>query len=218
MKFLPCSCQVCTGTTVRGLLELDHAERTRLLAIHNLSVLREEVEACKEAIAEGRLWDLVEERSMAHPRLRDAFHELARNSAVLRDGTPAIKERGLFLRSVEDLSRPELGIARARAKRAVRTGSRQAVLVPKERRTPRSVRGNPDVYRFHPALGSFPAELDSAYPFGQVTMATELQGEASVEDSIKELRNAGYSRISFSKGRSSTRSKRSRQGASPSPP
>ena len=92
MKYLPCSCPACARTTVKELLEMQHAERTKALSTHNLHLLKEEIDGCKEAVVEGRLWDLVEERSMAHPRLRVAFVELVRHSRELELGTPAMKE------------------------------------------------------------------------------------------------------------------------------
>lgn len=219
MKYLPCSCQVCASSTVRGLLELPESERVRLLAVHNLIVLREEVEACKEAIAEGRLWDLVEERSMLHPRLREAFFELTRHAGLLSDGTPAIKDRGLFVRSDEDYGRPEITSARRRAAQAIQRNSGSAVVVFAEARALRSGKGsNPDVYRVHPVLGLFPAELDSVYPFGQVVGPEGKRTPGAERTAFRELRRAGYSRVLTGHRGRRPRSKRSRRGASPSPP
>jgi len=221
MKYLPCSCPICTGKTPDELLKMDHGERTKLLSLHNLYVLREEVEACKEAIAEGRLWDLVEERSMAHPKLKEAFAELVRNSDFLATSTPAIKDRGLFVRSAEDLSRPEVKTARLRAARAARRRTPSALLVPKETRVPRSRggAGRRDVFRYNPVFGAYPAELDSVYPFGQVTQAEGLPDGSTPKESAASLRKTGYRRVTLiAGGRKPARSRRSRWGASPSPP
>ncbi len=154
MKYLPCSCPVCSRTSVRELLELEHPERTRALSLHNLYVLREELEGCKEAIAEGRLWDLVEERAMAHPRLKDGFVRMTKYAKDLEAGTPAMKDRGLFVRSDLDLLRPELAIARARL--------RGVMGPPKRSRTAAG-----DAYGLHPVLGPYPLELEFEYPFSQ---------------------------------------------------
>ena len=221
MKYLPCSCPICAGTTPEELLEMDHGERTRLLSLHNLYVLRGEVEACKEAIAEGRLWDLVEDKSMAHPRLREAFAELVRNSDTLASSTPAIKDRGLFVRSAEDLSRPEVETARLRAGWAARRSAPDALLVPRETRVPRfrGGAGKRDVFRYHPVFGTYPTELDFVYPFGQVTLTEVLPQKSTAKEGAAQLRKKGYRRVtSIVGGRKPTRSRRSRRGASPSPP
>jgi len=222
MKYLPCSCPVCTKTTVRGLLELDHPERTRLLATHNLYVLREELEACKEAISEGRLWDLVEERSMAHPRLREAFAELSKYSPDLVAGTPAIKERGLFVRSTLDLRRPELLSAASRLSGATARSTSRALLVSGDSggsgREPER-RSKHDAYSVHPVLGPYPVELQFLFPFSQ-TEVSLLGPPPGTEESKKKLKALGYRAVEVaetSRARRPVRNRRSRWAASPSP-
>jgi 7-cyano-7-deazaguanine tRNA-ribosyltransferase len=219
MKHLPCSCKVCSKTSVKELQELEHAERTKLLSIHNLFILKEEVEACKEAISEGRLWDLVEEKSMAHPRLREAFIEMTKHGRLLSEGTPALKERGLFIRSAGDLTRPEIIIAERRLANVMHKRSGTALLDASDDRCPR--RGGEagrdlDVYRTHPILGPFPAELEFQYPFSQTEVAAMVPA-VTPEGSRRRLLRLGYNRIRSSQ-RVKVRSRRNRRGASPSPP
>ncbi len=221
MKYLPCSCPVCVRSSVRGLLELEHAERTRLLAVHNLHVLKEELEGCKEAICEGRLWDLVEERSMAHPRLREAFLELSRFSRDLAPGTPLMKDRGLFVRSLADLARPELLGANRRLRDAVRRSSPIARLETSEDHLRYGGRhGGEDTYIEHPILGPYPAELQFEYPLSQTEVGTTVPF-VTPEESKKRLRAMGYEKVKLGRrldeGRR-VRSRRNRRGASPSPP
>ena len=224
MKYLPCSCPVCARTSVDGLLELDHQERTRQLSVHNLWVLREELEACKEAISEGRLWDLVEERSMAHPRLREAFIELTKYSEDFVPGTPALKERGLFVRSAGDLRRPELLAAERRLSRAYRRDSKVAVVASEidgkaEAANKKGERR--DAYLNHPILGPFPEELEYHYPFSQTEIGTMVP-LLTPSESVRRLHKLGYRTVRSAKGKGSSekevRSRRSRRGASPSPP
>jgi len=233
MKYLPCSCPVCAKTSVRDLQEVDTRERAKLVATHNLYMLREEVEACKEAIAEGRLWDLVEEKSMAHPRLRDAFVELSKHRELLVGGTALLKDRGLMLRSEEDLKRPELvsagkrleGVLKGTSKKAVLLASWDAVpLGKKKRHGGAGPPGRSDTYRIHPALGVYPAELDFVYPFTQFITAAGLGGRMNVKEATARLRKLGYRSVKISKvraggGNPSRRvtSRRTRRGASPSP-
>ena len=221
MKYLPCSCPVCSRTTAKELLELDHVERTRRLSIHNLHVLREELEGCKEAISEGRLWDLVEERSMAHPSLRRAFAELAKHSESLAFGTPALKDRGLFVRSPLDLRRPELLIAKSRLGQAASRSSKDATLDPgraRGRRGRKKAKGTDDVYLVHPILGPYPVELEFQYPFSQ-TEASGPEADADLRLAKLTLKKSGYRRVSVpgKRNQKGPRSRRSRRASSPSP-
>ena len=213
MKYLPCSCPACAATSVKELLELSHPERTKALSLHNLFVLREEIEACKEAVAEGRLWDLVEERSMAHPRLRDAFVRMVKYSKDLEVGTPAIKDRGLFVRSTLDYARPEVAIARSKLAGAVSRSSGSARLVPSPKGDPAP--GKEDAYAVHPVFGPYPVELSFQYPLGQ----TETAGaQALPAEPKKALRAMGYARVTGQRReKKPARSRRNRRGASPSP-
>jgi len=219
MKYLPCSCPVCSKESVKSLLDREHAEMTRLLATHNLWVLREELEACKEAVSEGRLWDLVEERSMAHPRLREAFLELSRQSDILGAGTPQIKDRGLFVRSSVDLLRPEVLSAQRRLARASKTSSKIAYLDVPGGNGPRSPpKATEDVYIQHPVLGPVPIELQFLYPFSQTEVGAFVP-TISVKESKRRLTKAGYRTVrdKTEEEKVRVRSKRSRRGASPSP-
>ncbi len=211
MKYLPCSCPVCAKTSVQELLGLDHPSRTRALSTHNLYVLREELEACKEAVAEGRLWDMVEEKSMAHPKLRDAFARLAKYSGDLEQGTPALKDRGLFVRSALDLQRPELAMAARRLAGASRRSSKKAVIL-EGRGAPRK---DGDAYVLHPVLGPVPEELGFQYPFSQ-TETDLARGPKDVSGARRRLKELGYASVSGGRA-PRVRSRRSRRGASPSP-
>jgi 7-cyano-7-deazaguanine tRNA-ribosyltransferase len=229
MKYLPCSCPVCVKTSLKDLREADSRERTKLIATHNLYMLKEEIEACKEAIAEGRLWDLVEEKSTAHPRLHDAFVELSRHSGILVEGTPLLKDKGLMLRSVQDLERPELASAKRRLGSMMSRSSSGAILdslwdsVPtgKGRRLVGS-RSSFDTYRIHPVLGPYPAELDFIYPFTQVVAADDIEGRMSAKDAALRLMKLGYKSVkilpegAMENTSNKVRSKRTRRGASPS--
>jgi 7-cyano-7-deazaguanine tRNA-ribosyltransferase len=223
MKYLPCSCPVCSKTSAKELLELDHQERTRRLSVHNLFVLREELEACKEAITEGRLWDLVEERSMAHPRLREAFLEFAGLSSELSTGTPAFKDRGLFIRSASDLNRPEVLSAQKRLAGALVKGSGTALVWTSEEKIGRRPKGSKgaDLYKVHPIFGAYPVELEFSYPLGQ-TEAGAMMPKYTLDSGRKRLRALGYGKIktedvNAGARRKKLRSRRSRRGASPSP-
>ena len=214
MTYLPCSCPVCNAATLSALRESPRQERVHKVALHNLHVLRAEVLRCREAIYEGRLWDLAEERAMAHPRSALAFRALASGlSGWLAKPTPLLKARGLAVRSEEDRNRPELILARGHLEGAMRRrkkGSKTAVLVMSDAAPPltktsgnlRSTRGakGADLFRVNPVLGPFPAELEFVYPFSQ-TVADGESEEATVKACVKRLKGMGYSRVIVAKAR-----------------
>jgi 7-cyano-7-deazaguanine tRNA-ribosyltransferase len=75
---LPCECPVCARASVEELREMPVQERVYKLALHNLHVLRGELRRIKNAIREGRLWELVEQRARSHPALFQALKEFRR--------------------------------------------------------------------------------------------------------------------------------------------
>src|SRR5712691_2641400 len=131
MQYRPCSCPVCSTTTVGDLTSMERGERVKRLALHNLFLLRKELMTCREAVTEGRLWDLVEERAAAHPRVSEAFREMAAQTGLMKTGTSLFRERGLFLRSETDEQRPELRLASERLGSVKRRGNNsRALLLP----------------------------------------------------------------------------------------
>jgi 7-cyano-7-deazaguanine tRNA-ribosyltransferase len=182
----------------------------RKVALHNLHVLRADVLRCKEAICEGRLWDLVEERAMAHPSSAAAFRALGRDhSDWLAKPTRLLKLRGLMVRSDEDTRRPELALARSHlgrfmAKRTRAKASKTAVLVPSSAAPPltrasgklRHIKGleKADLYRINPQLGCYPAELEFVFPFAQ-TISDREAPEAAVKACVRKLKSMGYSKV-----------------------
>lgn len=75
---LPCECPVCARASIEELREMPVQERVYKLALHNLHVLRGELRRIKNAIREGRLWELVEQRARSHPALFQALKEFRR--------------------------------------------------------------------------------------------------------------------------------------------
>ena len=53
--------------------KMDENERNNLLARYNLEVTLAELSRCKQAVHEGTIWQLAEQRSHQHPALREAF-------------------------------------------------------------------------------------------------------------------------------------------------
>ena len=105
---MPCSCEVCTSYTPDQLRQMKKEERRELLAIHNLRVSFAEMRMIRQAIVEGSLWELVEQRCRAHPFLLEALRSLKNYSEDLEKYDPPYKNSAFFYTGPESLNRPEV--------------------------------------------------------------------------------------------------------------
>ncbi|HMK54095.1 MAG TPA: tRNA guanosine(15) transglycosylase TgtA [Methanobacteriaceae archaeon] len=105
---MPCSCEVCTTYTPDELRKMDKEERTLLLAEHNLNISFAEIRQIRQAIFEGSLWELVENRCRAHPNLLDALRKLGTYHELLEKYDPPYKKSAFFYSGPESLNRPEV--------------------------------------------------------------------------------------------------------------
>lgn len=105
---MPCSCEVCSKYTPDDLRAMDKEERTQLIAQHNLHVSFGELRLIRQAIAEGSLMELVEERCRAHPMLLDALRQLSNYTEDLELYEPRSKRSAFFYTGTESLGRPEV--------------------------------------------------------------------------------------------------------------
>jgi len=115
MKYLPCSCPVCSEYTIEELRSSE--EKTKLLAMHNLYVSYEEIKKIKEAVHENSLWNFVESRIRNHPRLYYAYKKIKEYSDFIRKLDPFIKNTPLFYTGEETELRPIVKEAKERLKR-----------------------------------------------------------------------------------------------------
>ncbi len=155
---LPCACAVCRAHTAG---ELKNAEdRERLLALHNLHVSLAEIARVRQAIQEGTLWDLVDERCRNHPRLLDGYRELLGYANILEQNDRVSKRR-FFYRGAESCRRTEVLRYQMSLPR-LHLGER--VLI--------SIDGRQDgeydtVLFFKPPFGPYPPGLAETFPIGQ---------------------------------------------------
>ncbi|NJF25993.1 tRNA guanosine(15) transglycosylase TgtA [Thermococcus sp. Bubb.Bath] len=146
LDYFPCSCPVCSRYTPQELREMPKEERTRLLALHNLWVIREELNRVKQSIKEGTLWELVDERARSHPKLYAAYKRLLEYREYLEKNEPVTKGSAFFKVSREALKWPTAVRAKERAER----------VKPKFLETVN-----------HPIFGEIPKYLSLSYPFAQ---------------------------------------------------
>ncbi|MFZ2411459.1 MAG: tRNA guanosine(15) transglycosylase TgtA [Candidatus Methanoperedens sp.] len=161
LQYLPCSCPVCTSHNAD---ELIHSEnREELLARHNLYVTFEEIREVKQAIREGSLWELVEQRCRVHPQLLNGLKRALHYSDWIEQLQP-VSGSTFFYSGPESALRPEVLRYRKRLKN-LKIGGK--VLI----RTHRL--GNENefdwVLDFKPPFGPYPLELKENCPFNAET-------------------------------------------------
>ena len=146
LEYFPCSCPVCSRYTPQELREMPKEERVKMLALHNLWVIREELNRVKQAIKEGELWRLVDERSRSHPKLFSAYKRLLEYRDYLEENEPITKSSAFFKVSEEIMGTPIVWRAKQRAERV-------------KQKFPETIN--------HPIFGEIPKYLSLSYPFAQ---------------------------------------------------
>ncbi len=182
MQYFSCTCEICRKYTPKELSETPKEQRTQEIALHNLYSIKAEVDRTKEAIHEGRLWEYVTKKMMAHPKLYETIEVFTENSKFLAKTTPKFKERALFLFGPNDQFRPEISSYHAVA-RNFKSDKKELVLVSDSQDKPfylsKSYRQLQKKYdsskvqfcQFNPILGIIPLEISDLYPAAHYVMA-----------------------------------------------
>jgi 7-cyano-7-deazaguanine tRNA-ribosyltransferase len=168
LKHIGCECPICTTYPREELTE----ER---IALHNLYVSYGEMARIKQAIHEGSLWDLVEQRARHHPFLLSALRRLGKYREYLERFEPLSRSGAMFYTGSETLLRP--AVFRYHERLLSRYQKHARVLVElKELRKPFS-RYAHDIHELlkefdctlvvNSSLGPVPIELDEVYPIAQ---------------------------------------------------
>lgn len=174
LVYLPCQCSVCASYTAAELRALEKDRRMIEVARHNLHVLKAEVDATKQAIMDGRLWEYVMQKAHAHPKLLEAVQLFSGDEfSYLADGTPVFKEKAIFFFNAIDQHRPEARRYRRLASE-FKSQKKSLVLFPEGEVHPfYSTRGFRELARkfpqaqlatYNPYLGVIPAEISDVFP------------------------------------------------------
>jgi 7-cyano-7-deazaguanine tRNA-ribosyltransferase len=194
LEYFPCQCPRCAKTTPKSVLELPAGERAGFLAEHNLYVCAAELRRVKQAVRDGRLWELLEVRARGHPSLLQALKRLGRYCEFVERHSPSVKGSGLFFFDGGGLARPE--VVRYRRLLAERyfppEKAEVLVLVPQPESKPfhrsreyKKIRkmlrkeeaGRVHVCFYSAPFGVVPVELDEVYPLSQHETALPLDKE-----------------------------------------
>ena len=76
---MPC----ISSLTPEAVRNLDKQARIEILSKYNLEITLAELSRCRQAVRDGNIWRLVEQRSHQHPALRDAYLWLTTNPAAV---------------------------------------------------------------------------------------------------------------------------------------
>ncbi len=159
LQYLPCSCPVCTSYTVDELKDEFAGGNYIPLAKHNLYATYAEIRLIKQCIVEGNLWELVERRCRAHPRLLDGLKHAVSHADWIETLDPVQKSTFFYCGS-ESSYRAEVLRERERLDRFDLYGT---VLV-RTRKTSGEDRFD-HVLNLKPPFGAYPVELSETYPF-----------------------------------------------------
>jgi 7-cyano-7-deazaguanine tRNA-ribosyltransferase len=185
----PCACPVCSRRPPDELRAMDVPERTVELAKHNLWVLAAEVRRVRQAIGEGSLFELVEERAHTNPRMLEAVRRLSLHGDLLEECEPPSRARAVRYFDALSAVRPLVERTRQRVldRLAVPAGPAAVLLTargtPYTRRLPsrlaKARRGARIPLLFETVWGPVPEELDETYPFAQAIVPATLDAESA---------------------------------------
>ena len=102
----PCHCPICSEYTPNEIKKFDENLRIELIAKHNLYLSFSELKTIRQAIREGNLWELVEQRIRNHPSLVDAAKLIRNNNDFIEVYEKRYKKHGRIFASSESLNRP----------------------------------------------------------------------------------------------------------------
>ena len=106
----------------------------------------------KQAIVDGNLMELVEQRCRAHPYLLDALRNLKNYTSELERYDPSSKKSAFFYSGPESLARPEIKRHLDKVERLPK--KRNLVLIPRSRKPySKNIREFGEFYMGQPILG-----------------------------------------------------------------
>ncbi|MFQ6053539.1 MAG: tRNA guanosine(15) transglycosylase TgtA [Candidatus Bathyarchaeia archaeon] len=223
LTYLPCSCPVCRRHDANDLREMLRGERVRALAEHNLYVSMAEMDAVKQAISEGGLWELLEARSRAHPALASALRRISVYRDALERRSLHGKGRGLFIFDAAGLARPEVTrhIRRMEANYSPPGGADRLLLAaapktkpflraPQYRRLRREMEkamgcasSGVHICFYTAPFGVVPVELSETHPLSQFEMVENPDGEMTefVSEQVERyVESGGYPSVILHRG------------------
>ncbi|WP_296875653.1 tRNA guanosine(15) transglycosylase TgtA [uncultured Methanobrevibacter sp.] len=205
LQEMPCSCEVCTKYTPDELRAMPKEKRRDLIAQHNLHVSFAELRLIRQAIYDGNLMELVEERCRAHPALLEAVRHLGEYCDDLEKYDPRSKRSAFFYTGPESLKRSE--VMRHMEKLRQMPKKRDLIILPPSRKPySKFISGklgefyvygdekeidleNSDFMVLDIPFGLIPLEIDEVYPLSQndAPKTRDVDSIEFIEDFINEF-------------------------------
>lgn len=203
LKEMPCSCEICSNYTPDELRSMSKQERVKLIAKHNLYVSFAELRLIRQAIYDGNLMELVEQRCRAHPQLLNAYRQLTKYYDDLEKYDPRSKKSAFFYTGPESLLRSEV---QRHLKKLKQIPRKKNLVILHPSRKPYSKYLSGKLGEFHIYKSSFtkkidlnstdfmvldipfgliPLEIDEVYPLSQ----NESPNKNKDKDSVEFIKN-----------------------------
>jgi len=198
LEEFPCHCPICCEYDPKEVLNFDEELRTQLIAKHNLYISFSELRTIRQAIKEGNLWELVEQRIRNHPTLVEASKLIKSHLPLFENHEKLYKTHGRLYSSPGSVERPLIFRYESKLKNNYRVpeDAKYLVLLPEL-----DVKGgqSPSIKKWLDELdtnsviprkflhvvflsdfyGIIPLELSSSFPMGQYE-SIRLLGENDV--------------------------------------
>jgi len=183
ITYFPCSCPICNSFTPAELLETTEIDRIIQLSIHNLYVLKKEVNSVKQSIVDGRLWEYIMSKAHYHPKLMEAVR-LFKNFEYLEDGTPIYKDKAIYFNEPYDQYRPEAKRFRKMVKKYIINNKNKLIILHPETKVHpfytsknfvkiKESFSDVEIFSYNPYLGIIPAEISDIFPASQNIISVE---------------------------------------------
>ncbi len=105
---LPCDCPICSNFTLDEFKTLPKQEKNLALMKHNLYVSVAEMRRVRQAISDGKLFELVALRARGHPALLEALQTMVSQMEQIVESDPYGKTSSIFYTGPETGYRPEI--------------------------------------------------------------------------------------------------------------
>jgi len=194
-----CTCPVCVDAKPKDFMTSRDKEADTRLVQHNLWTCFSELRRIREAIRRGRLWEMLELRSHAHPALKQCFDRVCQHSGMLERSTPAVKPHGIFYLGSSSDSRPEKLRFASRLTGSVEVRRKFVLVLPGRWRRPyhedpryesvaKTFDDHPKVSVCFYSLiwGPVPIELDETFPIAQ-TEGPDTGGPSALRERARTV-------------------------------
>lgn len=176
-----CRCRLCDEHPLTEVARRAGEERERAIALHNLLTSAEEMARVRQAIHDGTLWELAEQRATVHPSLRAGLAALKAGAAVFESTEPesrrAFRETGPTSYDRPAVQRWRRKVEEYRAAHPATRTLPRFPLVPAfvERIPTRDTGGEEIRWETASTFGPIPLELTDLYPVGPALTEAEFR-------------------------------------------